>query len=111
MSEVLKRIGQIGLVPVVVMDDAELAVPAAKALMDGGLPIMEITMRTEQGIPSIRKVKDAYPDMLVGAGTVLSVDKAKEAVDAGAEFIVAPGLNPELVEWCVEMVLQSPRAV
>jgi 2-dehydro-3-deoxyphosphogluconate aldolase/(4S)-4-hydroxy-2-oxoglutarate aldolase len=84
------------------MDDAQLAVPTAKALMDGGLPIMEITMRTEHGIPSIRKVKQAYPDMLVGAGTVLSVDKAKEAVDAGAEFIVAPGLNPELVEWCIK---------
>lgn len=101
MSDVLKRIGNMGLVPVVVMDDAELAVPTAKALIDGGLPIMEITMRTKHGISSIKKVKEAYPDMLVGAGTVLSVEKAKEAVEAGAEFIVAPGLNPELVEWCV----------
>lgn len=100
MNDVLKKIGDIGLVPVVVIDDTELAVPTAKALIDGGLEIMEITMRTEQGIPAIRKVKEAYPDMLIGAGTVLSIEKAKESVDAGAEFIVSPGLNPELVEWC-----------
>lgn len=100
MNDVLKKIGDIGLVPVVVIDDAELAVPAAKALIDGGLEIMEITMRTDQGITAIRKVKEAYPDMLIGAGTVLSIEKAKESVDAGAGFIVSPGLNPELVEWC-----------
>ena len=102
MNNVLKRIGNIGLVPVVVIDGAELAVPAAKALIDGGLEIMEITMRTEQGISAVKNVKEAYPDMLIGAGTVLSIDKAKEAVDAGAEFIVSPGLNPELVEWCLD---------
>ncbi|GAH85915.1 unnamed protein product, partial [marine sediment metagenome] len=73
-----------------------------KALIDGGLEIMEITMRTEQGISAVKNVKEAYPDMLIGAGTVLSIDKAKEAVDAGAEFIVSPGLNPELVEWCLD---------
>lgn len=100
MNDVLKKIGDIGLVPVVVIEDAELAVPTAKALMDGGLEIMEITMRTEEGIEAIKRVKEAYPDMLIGAGTVLSIDKAKESVDAGAEFIVSPGLNPELVEWC-----------
>ncbi len=100
MNDVLKKIGDIGLVPVVVIDDINLAVPAAKALMDGGLEIMEITMRTEHGIAAIKKVKETYPDMLIGAGTVLSIEKAKESVDAGAEFIVSPGLNPELVEWC-----------
>lgn len=100
MNDVIKRIGNIGLVPVVVIDDVNLAVPTAKALRDGGLEIMEITMRTEQGISAIKKVKKAYPDMLLGAGTVLSIEKAKESVDAGAEFIVSPGLNPELVEWC-----------
>lgn len=100
MNDVIKRIGNIGLVPVVVIDDVNLAVPTAKALLDGGLEIMEITMRTEQGISAIKKVKKAYPDMLLGAGTVLSIEKAKESVDAGAEFIVSPGLNPELVEWC-----------
>lgn len=100
MNDVLKKIGDVGLVPVVVMDDAELAVPTAKALLDGGLDIMEITMRTEQGIEAIKNVKKAYPDMLLGAGTVLTVDKAKKSVDAGAEFVVSPGLDSELVEWC-----------
>ena len=101
MDNILERIGRIGLVPVAVLDDADKAVPMAKALQDGGLDVVEITMRTEQGIPAIRKVKQAYPSMLVGAGTVLSVEKAKEAVDAGAEFIVSPGFNAELVRWCV----------
>lgn len=99
MNDVLKKIGAAGLVPVVVIDDAELAVPAAEALMDGGLEIMEITMRTSEGTKAIKKVKEAYPKMLVGAGTVLSMDKAKDSVEAGAEFIVSPGLNPELVKW------------
>ena len=102
MNDVLERIGNMGLVPVVVIDDANLAVPTAKALMDGGLEIIEITMRTEQGIPAIKKVKEAYPDMLVGAGTVLSVEKAKESVDAGAEFIVSPGLDPKIIKWCID---------
>ncbi len=99
--EILKQIGNMGLIPVVVIEDAQLAVPAAQALMDGGLHVMEITLRTEQGIPAIAKVKQAFPEMLVGAGTVLSLEKAKLAADAGAEFIVAPGLDPELVEWCL----------
>lgn len=102
MNNILEKIGRIGLVPVAVLDDADKAVPAAKALQDGGLDVMEITMRTEQGIPAIRKVRQACPSMLVGAGTVLSVEKAKEAVDAGAEFIVSPGLNTELVRWCLD---------
>ena len=100
MNGVLKKIGDAGLVPVVVINDAELAAPTAKALMDGGLDVIEITMRTEQGIKAIKNVKKAYPDMLIGAGTVLTLEKAKETVDAGAEFIVTPGLNPELIEWC-----------
>ena len=101
-NTVLKKIGDMGLVPVVVVKDADMAVPAAQALIDGGLDVMEITMRTEQGILAIQKVKEAYPDMLVGAGTVLSVEKAKQAVNAGAEFIISPGLNHELVKWCIE---------
>lgn len=100
MNTVLSRIGKMGLVPVVVIDNADLAVPTARALMDGGLNVMEITMRTEQGIDAIKNVRRECPDMLVGAGTVLSVEKARESVEAGAEFIVAPGLNPEVVEWC-----------
>ncbi len=112
MNNILKRIGNAGLVPVVVIDDAELAVPAAKALIDGGLEIMEITMRTDQALTAIKKVKKVYPQILLGAGTVLSIENAREAVDAGAEFIVSPGLNPELIEWCEDQkIVVTPGAV
>ncbi len=100
--EVLKRIGLTGLVPVVVIENADDAVQAAEALLAGGLDIMEITMRTEAGIQAIRNVSEACPEMLLGAGTVLTLEKCKEAVDAGAKFIVAPGFNEKIVAWCVE---------
>jgi 2-dehydro-3-deoxyphosphogluconate aldolase / (4S)-4-hydroxy-2-oxoglutarate aldolase len=100
MESVREHIGNAGLVPVVVIADAKDAVPAAKALLDGGLDVMEITLRTEAGIEAIKYVSKAYPEMLVGAGTVLSVDKAREAVEAGAKFIVTPGLNEKIVNWC-----------
>lgn len=95
-------IGKAGLVPVIAIDDANDATGAAEALLTGGLPIMEITMRTEAGLEAIRRVKKAYPEMLVGAGTVLNIEKAKESVEAGAEFIVSPGFNPEVVKWCMD---------
>lgn len=100
MRDVMQLIGKMGLVPVVVIEDEKDALATAKAMIDGGLPIMEITLRTEAGIPSIAKIKQAYPEVLLGAGTVLSVEQAKQAVEAGAEFIVAPGFNDELVSWC-----------
>lgn len=99
---VIERIGLAGLVPVVVINDAGDAEATAKALLKGGLDVMEITMRTTAGLDAIRKVRQNCPEMLVGAGTVLSLNKAKEAVDAGAQFIVAPGFNPEVVAWCIE---------
>ncbi len=101
MSDVLDRINKAGLVPVVVIENANNAIPAAEALMSGGLDVMEITMRTAEGIESIRRVKKMFPKMLVGAGTVLSVEKAAEVVEAGAEFIVSPGFNEDLVKWCL----------
>ncbi len=99
---VLHRIGLAGLVPVVVIEQAEDAVPAAEALLAGGLDIMEITMRTEAGIQAIKNVARACPDMLLGAGTVLTLEKCQEAVAAGVQFIVAPGFNEKIVSWCVE---------
>lgn len=102
MNTITKRIHSIGLVPVVVINDVENAVATAKALNDAGIDCMEITLRTDAAIDSIKAVKKAYPDMLVGAGTVLSVKKAKEAIDAGCEFLVSPGFNPDVVSWCVE---------
>jgi 2-dehydro-3-deoxyphosphogluconate aldolase/(4S)-4-hydroxy-2-oxoglutarate aldolase len=98
----LEKIGKIGLVPVVVIDNADDAVPAGKALVDAGIGVMEITMRTDAGIQAIKNVRKGLPDMLVGAGTILTLDKCKEAVEAGAQFIVSPGLNPVIVEWCIK---------
>jgi 2-dehydro-3-deoxyphosphogluconate aldolase/(4S)-4-hydroxy-2-oxoglutarate aldolase len=100
--DVLDWIRLTGLVPVVVIENAEDAVLTAEALMAGGLDIMEITMRTEAGIQAIKYVAKACPKMLLGAGTVLTLEKCKEAVEAGAKFIVAPGFNEKIVSWCVE---------
>lgn len=92
MQEVLQKLGQIGIIPVVVIEDVDTAVPLGQALLDGGLPCAEITFRTAAAAAAIRKMSDAFPEMLVGAGTVLTVAQAEEAHDAGAKFIVTPGL-------------------
>jgi len=99
--DVLKRLGTCGIVPVVVLDKVEDAVPTANALLAGGVDVMEITLRTEAGLGSIRQVAEQCPEVLVGAGTVITLDQCKQAVDAGARFIVSPGFNPAVVEWCV----------
>jgi len=91
-----------GIVPVIKLDSPDQALPLAKALIDGGLPVAEITFRTAAAEESIRRVHAAYPDMLLGAGTVLTVDQVKRAVDAGAAFIVSPGFNDAVVAYCVE---------
>jgi len=98
----LEKINVAGLVPVVVIENADDAVPAAQALMEGGLDVMEITMRTAAGIDAIKNVATNQPEMLVGAGTILTLDKCKAAVDAGAQFIVSPGFNEEIVSWCID---------
>ena len=102
MNEVLKKIGAIGIVPVVKIDDAKDAVPLAKALCEGGLPCAEITFRTAAAEEAIKAIVAAYPDMLVGAGTVLTTEQVDRAVNAGATFIVSPGLNPKIVKYCVD---------
>ena len=103
MREIMRRIGNIGLVPVVVLDKACDAVPTARALLAGGVDVMEITMRTEAALDAMKAVKKEVPQMLLGAGTVISREMAKSAVAAGSEFIVAPGLNPEVVKCCLDM--------
>ncbi len=90
------------IVPVVVIEDAKDAVPTAKALLAGGINVMEITLRTAAAMDSIRSVAKECPDMVVGVGTVLNVDQAKESVEAGAKFIVSPGFDEETVKWCIE---------
>ncbi len=102
MNEVLKKINAIGIVPVVAIDDAKDAVPLAKALCEGGLPCAEVTFRTAAAEAAIKAMSDAYPDMLIGAGTVLTTEQVDRAVAAGATFIVSPGLNPKVVKYCVE---------
>lgn len=101
MYEVLEKIQKIGIVPVVVLDDAKDAKPLAKALCEGGLPCAEVTFRTAAAEESIRIMAEEFPEMLIGAGTVLTTEQVDRAVNAGAKFIVSPGLNPEVVKYCV----------
>ena len=91
-----------GIVPVVVLDDVKDAVPVAQALLMGGIDVMEITFRTAAAADSIKAVSESCPNMLVGAGTVITLDQCKKAVECGAKFIVSPGFDPEVVKWCVE---------
>ena len=102
MSNVIESIEKIGIVPVVVLEDPSDALPLGQALVEGGLPCAEVTFRTDAAEKSIRIMAEECPDLLVGAGTVLSVELVKRAVDAGAQFIVSPGFNPAVVEYCLE---------
>ncbi|MDE7478645.1 MAG: bifunctional 4-hydroxy-2-oxoglutarate aldolase/2-dehydro-3-deoxy-phosphogluconate aldolase [Lachnospiraceae bacterium] len=102
MNEVLEKISKIGIVPVVVLDDAKDAKPLAEALIKGGLPCAEITFRTAAAEESIKIMTRAFPEMLVGAGTVLTTEQVDRAVNAGAKFIVSPGFNREIVKYCIE---------
>ncbi len=100
-EELKKKLHNIGIVPVVKLDDAKNAVGLAKALLDGGINCAEVTFRTEAAEQSIKNIAEAYPDMFVGAGTVTNVELAKKAVSAGAKFIVSPGFNEDTVNWCI----------
>ena len=102
MNPVLEKIQKTGIIPVVVINDAKDAEPLAKALIEGGLPCAEVTFRTDAAEESIRIMKEKFPEMLLGAGTVLTTEQVDRAVAAGAEFIVSPGLNPRIVKYCVE---------
>ena len=98
MNAVLEQMGKIGIIPVVVFNDAKDAAPLAKALCEGGLPCAEVTFRTDAAEESIRIMAEQFPQMLVGAGTVLTTEQVDRAVAAGAKFIVSPGLNPKVVK-------------
>lgn len=99
---ILEKIKISGLVPVVVLEKAEDAIPTAEALLDGGVDTMEITFRTSACIDAIKSVAGKFPDMIVGAGTVLNLKQCQEAVNSGAKFIVSPGYSEEIVSWCVD---------
>lgn len=102
MNETLEKLGQYGIVPVVVLNDNKDAEPLADALCEGGLACAEVTFRTEAAAESIKIMSEKHPEMLVGAGTVLTVEQVDEAVAAGAKFIVSPGLNSEVVKYCLD---------
>ena len=101
-SESMQKIFDLKLVPLVVLDDAADAVPMAKALVEGGIPVAEVTFRTDAADDVIRAMAEQVPEILVGAGTVHTVAQAQTAVEAGAKFIVTPGFQPDVVRWCVE---------
>ena len=106
--DTLERFSRAGIVPVVVIDHAADALPTARALLDGGVDVMEITFRTEAAPEAIRAVAEGCPEMLVGAGTVVTLDQCRQAVEAGAKFIVAPGYDEEVVSWCVDQGIPVP---
>lgn len=101
MNSIVDMISKMGVVPVAVIHDAKDAAPLAKALCGGGLPCAEVTFRTDAAEESIAIMTKEFPDMLVGAGTVLTVDQVDRAVGAGARFIVSPGFDPEIVDYCI----------
>ena len=101
-SESMQKIFDLKLVPLVVLDDATDAIPMAKALVEGGIPVAEVTFRTDAAADVIRAMAEQVPEILVGAGTVHTVAQAQTAVEAGAKFIVTPGFQPDVVRWCVE---------
>ena len=102
MKTIEERFEELGIVPVVVLENKEDAVLLAKALVQGGLPCAEVTFRTDAAAESIRLMSEMYPDMLVGAGTVLTTEQVNLAVKSGAKFIVSPGFDPEIVDYCLE---------
>ena len=99
---VFEKLEQIGVVPVVVLENADDAVSTARALAAGGLATAEITFRTDAAAEAIRRITQEEPEVLVGAGTVLTVENARRAAEAGARYVVSPGLNPKVVGWCLE---------
>lgn len=100
--DVLSRFEKTGIVPVVVLENAADAVPTGKAMLAGGVDIMEITFRTAAASDSIAAVSRELPEVLVGAGTVVTLEQCRKAVEAGAKFIVTPGYDEEVVSWCCE---------
>lgn len=105
MKTLEERFYDYAVVPVVVLNDADDAVPLADALIKGGLPCAEVTFRTDAAEESIRRICESFPDMLVGAGTVLTTEQVERAHKAGAKFIVSPGFDPEIIDCCISIGL------
>jgi len=99
--DLVRQLGKLGVIPVVKIDRPAWAQPMAEALLAGGLPCAEITFRTAAAEDSLRQIASAFPEVLLGAGTVLTLDQAQCAVQAGARFVVSPGFDARVVEWCL----------
>jgi 2-dehydro-3-deoxyphosphogluconate aldolase/(4S)-4-hydroxy-2-oxoglutarate aldolase len=102
MNDIYSKLENIGIIPVVVLNNENNAVDFAKALYEGGIKTAEITLRTKTALKSIKAISDSNVDIIVGAGTVSSVEMAKKAIAAGAKYIVSPGFNSEVVDWCIK---------
>jgi 2-dehydro-3-deoxyphosphogluconate aldolase/(4S)-4-hydroxy-2-oxoglutarate aldolase len=100
--DIYEKIRKLKIIPVAVIENSDHAIPLGKALINAGLPVLEITFRTEAAAEAIRKVSKELTSLFIGAGTVLKVDQVKQATNAGAQFIVTPGFNPRVVDYCVE---------
>ncbi|MGL4915228.1 MAG: bifunctional 4-hydroxy-2-oxoglutarate aldolase/2-dehydro-3-deoxy-phosphogluconate aldolase [Aeromonas allosaccharophila] len=102
MSDLIARLEALKVIPVIALQDAKLAPPLARVLVENGLPAAEVTFRTPAAAEAIRQMRAAYPDLLIGAGTVLNREQVDAAIDAGADFIVSPGFNPTTVQYCLD---------
>lgn len=102
LNNVIQEISNVGLVPVIKIDEIEDAVPLARACKEGGLSVLEITFRTNIAKEAMRQINEAFPELLIGAGTVLTKEQVDDALEVGAKFIVSPGLNPAIVKYCQE---------
>jgi len=102
MNKILECIQAAGILPVIKIENSKGAVPLAKALCEGGLPIAEVTFRTSAAADAIKKISEGFPKMLIGAGTVTTIEQVDSAIASGASFIVSPGLNPRVVKYCIE---------
>lgn len=96
------RISDLGLVPVVAINDIDTAFQMMSSLIEGGLPCVEVTYRTPYATKTIKNLSNHFPDALIGAGTVLTMKQARNAIDAGAKFVVSPGFDEEIVDFCIE---------
>ncbi len=98
---IVDRVREIGIIPVVVLSKVEDAPPLARALIEGGLPCAEITFRAAAAAEAIKLIRSRFPEILLGAGTVLTTEQAETAIGAGAEFVVSPGTNLTIVDYCL----------
>lgn len=102
MTTLNEKLAQLKVIPVIAIDNADDAVPLGKALVENGMNCAEVTFRTPCAVQAIRNMRIAFPDMLIGAGTILTLAQVDEAIDAGADFIVSPGFNPKVVQYCLD---------